>query len=135
MKMKTAKLAIALVLALVLMTASASCQSSDSTGLSTISLEEALSNGRITLADFGSDSCIPCKMMEPILAGLITELEGKVNVVFIDVYDYIDLVEQHDIMYIPTQIIFDSSGQEIQRHMGVWSREDILTELELAGGY
>jgi hypothetical protein len=39
----------------------------------------------------------------------------------------------YKIMSIPTQVIFDENGQEITRHIGYWSMEEILAELEQVG--
>ncbi len=96
-------------------------------------LSEALSSGKPTLAEFGSNTCIPCKQMKPILEQLSIDYQGKLNVVIVEVYDYQDLARQHKIMAIPTQIIFDINGKEIARHMGLWLREQINTELNKLG--
>jgi len=96
-------------------------------------LVQALSNGKPTLTEFGSSTCIPCKQMKPILDELAIEYEGKVNVVIIEVYEQMALTRQHSIMAIPTQIIFDSNGKEITRHMGFWAKKDIISQLNKMG--
>ncbi len=50
-----------------------------------VSLKEALSNGKPTLAEFGASTCIRCKQMKPILEQLATKYEGKLNVVIVEV--------------------------------------------------
>ena len=101
--------------------------------LAAIPLEQALSNGKPTLAEFGSNTCIPCKQMKPILEELAVEYIGKLNVVIVEVYEHMDLARQYQIMTIPTQIFFDSSGKEITRHIGFWSKEEIIAQLEKMG--
>lgn len=101
--------------------------------LTMTSLEEALSNGRPTLAEFGSSKCIPCKMMKPVLENLAVIFEGELNVVIVEVYEQVSLTRDYMIMTIPTQVIFDENGQEIVRHIGYWPMEDILAELEQVG--
>jgi thioredoxin 1 len=49
-------------------------------------IKAALASGKPTVADFGARTCIPCKKMAPILAELQTELKGKANVTFTDVW-------------------------------------------------
>jgi len=105
---------------------------SSPTGLQ-MTLEQALANGQPTLAEFGSSTCVPCKQMKPVLENLATEYEGKLNVVIIDVYEQMELTQQYGIMAIPTQIVFDSSGQEVTRHVGFWAKEDIITQLKEMG--
>lgn len=78
------------------------------------------------LIDLGSVSCIPCKMMEPVLKELETQFKGKLEVVFIDVRDNPDQGRKYGIKLIPTQIFFDSTGKELFRHEGFYSKQDIL---------
>lgn len=101
--------------------------------LTSVPLGQALSNGQPTVAEFGRGTCIPCKQMKPILEELAKEYEGKVNVLIISVDEYRDLTGQYGIMAIPTQIFFDSSGQEITRHMGFYAKEDIIVQLKKMG--
>ena len=108
---------------------------SDSTesGLTSMPLEQALENGLPTIADFGRGTCIPCKQMKPILEELAKEYEGKVNVLIISVDEHRDLTKQYGIMAIPTQIFFNSEGQEVTRHMGFFAKEDIIAQLQTMG--
>jgi FKBP-type peptidyl-prolyl cis-trans isomerase 2 len=101
--------------------------------LASIPLGQALSNGKPTLAEFGSSTCVPCKQMKPILEELAIEYESKLNVVIVEVYEHEDLTRAHQIMAIPTQIVFDSKGKEITRHVGFWAKEEIITQLKKMG--
>jgi peptidylprolyl isomerase len=96
-------------------------------------LAQALASGRPTLAELGSSTCIPCKQMKPILEKLAVDNRDKLNVINIDVYDQPDLARQHKVISIPTQVVFDSSGKEVSRHIGVWPREQIDAELRKLG--
>lgn len=84
------------------------------------------STGVPRLLDLGSVSCIPCKMMAPILEELKKEYAGRMQVVFIDVLANPDVGRRYGIKLIPTQIFFDASGKELWRHGGFISKEDIL---------
>ncbi len=143
---KALSLVLAIFVALLLVTAAcAGCNTAanqsptyiQDTGnppdLTSIPLGEALSSGKPTLAEFGSSTCIPCKEMKPILEELAVEYESELNVVIIEVYDHMDLTRQYQIMTIPTQIFFDSSGKEITRHIGFWSKEEIIAQLKKIG--
>ena len=100
---------------------------------STIPLEQALSSGTPTLAEFGRGICIPCKAMKPILEELAAEYKEELNVVIIEIDEHRDLTRQYGIMAIPTQIFFDNNGQEIMRHMGFWPKEEIIAQLKKMG--
>ena len=85
------------------------------------------------MIDLGADKCIPCKTMAPILAKLKTDLTGQAEIVFIDVWKNPDEGPKYGIKVIPTQIFFDADGQELFRHEGFFSREDILGAFDKHG--
>jgi len=95
-----------------------------------IPLEQALTNGVSTLAEFGRGTCAPCKAMKPILQELAAEYGDNLNVVLVEVDEYMDLTRQFEIMVIPTQIILDSHSEEVMRHIGFWSKEEIIAALD-----
>jgi thioredoxin 1 len=78
------------------------------------------------LVDLGATKCIPCKKMEPILESLKEDFQGKMEIAFIDVWENPDAGKAYRIKLIPTQIFFDAEGNELYRHQGFYSREDIL---------
>ncbi len=137
--MKIVRNIILLLLAASLLWLLAGCQSDTSSqktivpDLATIPLEQALSSGLPTIAEFGRGVCIPCKEMKPILEELAIEYQGKLNVVIVEVDDHMDQVRQYGIMAIPTQIVFDSNGNEINRHVGLWPKEEIVEQLKKMG--
>jgi len=96
-------------------------------------LTDALKNGLPTVLDLGSDSCVPCQMMMPIFAELEKELEGKANVILLQIADYRDLSTKYKVRVIPTQIFFDQNGGQYWRHEGYLSKEDILKKLRETG--
>ena len=85
------------------------------------------------LVDLGADKCIPCKKMMPILAELKTEYADQFQVEFIDVWKNPAAGEPYGIKVIPTQIFYDASGQERFRHVGFFSKEDILAKWKELG--
>ena len=85
------------------------------------------------LVDLGAGTCIPCKMMAPILEELKKEYAGNLQVDFIDVREESGAAAAYGIMVIPTQIFFDASGKELFRHEGFISKEDILAKWKELG--
>ena len=108
-------------------------QSAEASNLTSITLNEALSNGKPTLAEFGRGTCIPCKEMKPILENLAAEYQDKLNVSIVSVDLYRDITRYYKIMAIPTQVCFDSSGKEVFRHVGFWPKDQIIAELSKLG--
>jgi thioredoxin 1 len=85
------------------------------------------------LVDLGADKCVPCKMMAPILDEMRETFEGRLDVVFIDVWKDPEAGRQYGVKVIPTQIFYDPAGNELFRHQGFLSREDILAKWEEFG--
>jgi len=79
--------------------------------------------GMVTMVDLGAKTCIPCKMMAPILVELEKEYKGKAAVVFIDVREDYGAAERFRIRAIPTQIFFDRTGREVSRHEGFMDKK------------
>ena len=85
------------------------------------------------MVDVGSEHCIPCKMMAPILDELQREYAGKVSVEFVNLAQDPKGGRRYGVRIIPTQIFIDSSGQEVFRHVGFYSKEDILAKFKELG--
>jgi thioredoxin 1 len=89
-------------------------------------------SGRVTMIDLGATECIPCKMMAPILEELEKEYEGRADIIFIDVWKAPDQAKKFGIRAIPTQIFFDTEGNEFYRHTGFMDKKrivDVLTRM------
>jgi len=96
-------------------------------------LARALQSGRPVLVDFGSNSCIPCRQLRPILHEIKKEQEGKLEVLVIDVYKNEGLSSEYKIQLIPTLVFFDSKGKEMFRHQGFKPKAALMEELKKIG--
>ena len=89
---------------------------------------EITKSDKPVLVDFLAVWCGPCQMMAPILHELEAEMPdvqiGKVNV-----DEQMDLARQFRVVSIPTLIIF-KNGQEVQRMVGVTSKEELKDALK-----
>ena len=89
---------------------------------------EITKSDKPVLVDFWAVWCGPCQMMAPILHELETEMPdvqiGKVNV-----DEQMDLARRFRVVSIPTLIIF-KNGQEVQRMVGVTSKEELKDALK-----
>ena len=92
---------------------SASAAASDETGLP-------------VLLDLGSTTCVPCKTMAPILDEMRETFAGQFDVRFVNVKEDATLAREYGVRIIPTQIYLDDKGNELFRHQGFFSREDML---------
>ena len=85
------------------------------------------------LVDLGSTTCIPCKMMAPILDELKAQYAGRMDVRFVDAGANPDAAKPFGIKLIPTQVFLDASGKELWRHEGFISKDDILAKWKELG--
>jgi len=85
------------------------------------------------LVDLGSDKCIPCKRMAPILASLSQEYRSSFTVEVLDVRKNPALGQKWGIRVIPTQVFIDASGTERFRHEGFMAKEAILAKWKELG--
>ncbi|MFZ5426474.1 MAG: thioredoxin family protein [Thermodesulfobacteriota bacterium] len=93
-------------------------------------LPEAPAKGMVTMLDLGAKSCIPCKMMVPVMQALETQYAGKAAILFIDVWENPDQSKKYGLRAIPTQIFYDRNGKEVLRHEGFFDRESISAILD-----
>lgn len=78
------------------------------------------------LVDLGAGKCIPCKAMKPILDDLMANHAHQFSTTFIDVWENPETGKAHGVRMIPTQIFYDADGNELRRHEGFMSKEEIL---------
>lgn len=93
------------------------------------SFDTEVLRGGTVLADFYSDSCVPCKRMSPVLAEIEEEYGGKVKLVKININFDADLAEKYDVQSVPT-LVYYKDGAEVSRQSGALKKSDIVSEIE-----
>lgn len=88
--------------------------------------DEVMSSDVPVLVDFWAPWCGPCKMMAPIVEELGKDMEGKAKVVKVNVDENQALAQQHNILSIPTFMIF-KGGQVVDQFAGAMGK-DVLEE-------
>ena len=96
-------------------------------------IRQALGSGRPTVIDLGARTCVQCRKMAPILESMAGEYRGRASVLFIDVHANNAAADRFRIRMIPTQIFFDTRGNEVKRHVGFMEKAAIIKELKSAG--
>jgi len=96
-------------------------------------LTQILKSGKWTVIEFGGPTCIPCKKMQPILAELQQQFGARAQVRNFYVTEHPKASREYKVMAMPTQVVFDSTGKEVTRHIGFWEKADFLAALAKAG--
>lgn len=79
--------------------------------------EEVIRSDELVLADFNSESCIPCKMLSPMLYELDAQYEGKIKIVKIKVDTEFELAQRFEISSTPT-VLFFRNGRKLESLTG-----------------
>lgn len=118
------RVAAALVVALAGVLLLAACGGEASTGAAA-SPDAGGSAAKVTFVELGSDSCIPCKEMKPVMAAIQKTFGDQVEIVFHDVWEDEAPAREYGINMIPTQVFLDEDGDEFHRHVGFYPQEEI----------
>lgn len=89
---------------------------------------EVLQPGTTAVADFYSDSCVPCKRLSAVLAGIEEEFSEKIKIVKININFDAGLAEKYDVSAVPT-LIFFKGGEEMSRLVGSVKRDEIINTI------
>jgi len=93
-------------------------------------LSELIKSEKLTLVDIWAQWCGPCRMMNPVLAEISSEMSEFVNVVKIDADTNKDILNEYNIRGIPTFLLF-KNGELVWRQAGAMEKrilEDRIKE-------
>ncbi len=90
---------------------------------------EILDADKLAVLDFSATWCQPCKKLTPILEELSTEYDGKIVIGHCDVQKAPETAKRFGVMAVPT-VIFFKGGQEVDRFVGLQSKDQITKKLE-----
>ncbi|HSI62097.1 MAG TPA: thioredoxin family protein [Candidatus Saccharimonadia bacterium] len=120
--------ALAIALAAYIWSSSSKPTSGSSDNAETVS--HAISSGQPVLLEFYADWCGPCHTVAPSVAELTSEVEGRAQVIRINVDEHRELAANYSVRNIPLFVVL-KSGRESSREAGVISKETMLKMLGL----
>jgi thioredoxin 1 len=94
--------------------------------------DSVIGKGTPVLLELGAHWCPPCRQMTPILNELAAEQKAFI-VAFVDIDESKEIAAYYGVQTIPTQIFFDPDGNELFRHVGFYSKAEILNKWEQLG--
>ena len=97
-----------------------------------ISLESytaTINEDNVTMVDFYTTWCGPCKRMAPDVVKLRNEFAGKANVLQVDAEKYMDISSMYQLKGYPT-IMFFKSGKLLATELGMLSYSKLKSKLE-----
>ena len=87
---------------------------------------------KVILVDFWATWCAPCRMMAPVLNDVASDLSGNSKVGKVNIEQFQSLAQKFKVRSIPTLILF-KNGVEINRFVGIKSKEFLLKEIAKVG--
>jgi thioredoxin 1 len=101
--------------------------------LSPAELTATLQGGKPVVMEFGGETCIPCRQMQPVLQEIRAELGKKGRVHNFWIQTHPEVARQFKVMAMPTQIVFDAKGTEVFRHIGFFPLPEFRKVLKEKG--
>jgi thioredoxin 1 len=116
---------LALVATLATIVALTGCGSAGGSSTTSASAGDSSGTAKVTFVELGSNSCIPCKEMKPVMAAIQETFGEQIEIVFYDVWEDDAPAREYGISMIPTQVFLDENGEEFHRHVGFYPQEEI----------
>lgn len=89
--------------------------------------DAVIANG-VVMVDFFATWCGPCKMLSPVLEEVASEVEGKANIVKVDIDESSELAQRYGIMAVPTMLIF-KDGKIMKQLQGFMPKQQLVNEI------
>lgn len=91
--------------------------------------KEVLESEIPVLVDFFALWCAPCRMIDPVIAELAEEFQGRIKVGKLDVDKNPETVQKYGVMSLPT-LVFFQKGMVVDQLIGVQSKPVLAARIE-----
>jgi len=80
------------------------------------------------IVEFWADWCPPCKVLAPVLDGIVADHGDRLALYKVDTEEHPELVSRFAVGSVPTTLVFDQ-GVLVKRMVGARGRGQLLEEL------
>lgn len=75
-----------------------------------IDYDGIVKEGKSLILVFGSEDCIACRQLKPVMEKLSDKYEGKIYIKYVDIVKHPDFYDNYKFQYIPSLIFFKNDG-------------------------
>ena len=93
--------------------------------------QEVLQADTPVLVDFWAEWCGPCHQLDPIVAALAEEYDGRIKFVKIDTEENFDTSVRYGILSLPALLVF-KDGEQVEAITGLRPKDDLKRSLDKA---
>ncbi len=93
--------------------------------------DEVIQSKTPVLVDCWAEWCMPCRVIAPVLDEIAGEMAEKVKIVKLNIDQNPDVARDHQIMSIPTLLLF-KDGKVVDSVVGVQPKRAIISMIEKA---
>ena len=84
---------------------------------------------RTTILEFSREYCPMCEYMKKVLGKVKAKYGDQIEVRQLYYDPDAKLYRQYQVVFVPTQVFLDASGQEVFRHTGVFTEYEVAKKL------
>ncbi|MDR2116386.1 MAG: thioredoxin [Planctomycetaceae bacterium] len=81
------------------------------------------------LVDFWSPSCLPCRMLVPVLEELAKENAGEIRIAKVNMAEFPQIGAKYGVDMLPT-LLFFNNGNVVERMVGSQSKNKLQNALD-----
>jgi len=96
-------------------------------------IEDAARKGLPAVVKLGSDSCGPCREMNPVMAELSRQYSGRIVFLIVDVYKNQGLASKYGVRVIPTIVYINASGKAVAYSEGYAPVDQMKSFIDRSG--
>src|SRR5574344_1282128 len=91
--------------------------------------DEVINAQGLTIVDFWSPWCGPCRKLGPVLDEIASEYDGKISILKLNTDENLKTAKDYSVSGLPTLLLF-KEGKAVERLVGLMPKTSIISNIE-----